>query len=565
MASQDDRIQFEHKGVGALLSQNRLVVPLNQREYSWEEEHVNDLFSDFANAIATNKGSYFLGTVVLTKGAGDWPEVSDGQQRLATTTILLASIRDYFFSHGDHKRAQHIAQTFLCTTDLRTTETAPRLRLNVDDHEFFRKFVISDPNSDDRAIKATKESHEKIAAGARIAAKYIQSLLTPHKESVHVDRLVELVNFVMEGAQIIVLRVPDHLNAFVMFETLNDRGLKASQADLLKNHLLSYCGDRINEGQQKWAKMVGVLESLGLDEITVTYLHHLVINKFGPTREREVFDKIKTSVNNQLRAIEFLDEMADGANYYAALFNADHKQWNEYGTTTKKNISTINRDLRVEQIRPLMLSVARKFPVTEAKIAFRLFVFWSVRFLIAGGRGGLLDRNYSLRAQEITNGTIKTAKELTEKLADILPSDAVFSTAFSEAKISQSWLARYFLRALEQTVKAEPEPEFVPSDEEATINLEHVMPEHPDASWLIDPSVAAAWYKRIGNLVLLQAKRNSIIGNSSYLDKKPILAQSAFLLTSSATKSSTWGTKEIEDRQKALATLAIKTWPLSIS
>jgi hypothetical protein len=185
--------------------------------------------------------------------------------------------------------------------------------------------------------------------------------------------------------------------------------------------------------------------------------------------------------------------------------------------------------------------------------------------LIAGGRGGLLDRNYSLRAQEITNGTIKTAKELTEKLADILPSDAVFSTAFSEAKISQSWLARYFLRALEQTVKAEPEPEFVPSDEEATINLEHVMPEHPDASWLIDPSVAAAWYKRIGNLVLLQAKRNSIIGNSSYLDKKPILAQSAFLLTSSATKSSTWGTKEIEDRQKALATLAIKTWPLSIS
>jgi hypothetical protein len=564
MAQQDDRIHFEHKGVGDLISQNRLVVPVNQREYSWEAEHVDDLFSDFANAIAKNKGSYFLGTIVLTKGGGEWPEVSDGQQRLATTTILLAAIRDYFYSRDDKVRAAAISQKYLCITDLKTTETAPRLRLNTDDNEFFRKYVISDPGSQDRAIKPSKDSHRKIANGAVIAAKFVQSLLTPHKEAVHVDRLVELVTFVAEGAQIIVLRVPDHLNAFVMFETLNDRGLKASQADLLKNHLLSYCGDRINEGQQKWAKMVGVLESLGQEEITVTYLHHLVINKFGPTREREVFDKIKGSVNNQLRAIEFLDDMADGANHYAALFNSDHKKWNEYGTTTKRNISTINRDLRVEQIRPLMFAVARNFSLEEAKRTFRLFVFWSVRFLIAGGRGGLLDRNYSLRAQEITNGTIKTAAELTTKLAEILPSDAVFSTAFSEAKISQSWLARYLLRALEQAIKGELEPEFVPSDEESAINLEHILPEHPDSSWSIDPAVAAAWCKRIGNLVLLQAKKNTLVGNSSYGAKRKILAQSAFTLTSEAAKSPTWGTQEIGERQNKLSKIAIKAWPLSI-
>jgi hypothetical protein len=34
-------------------------------------------------------------------------------------------------------------------------------------------------------------------------------------------------------------------------------------------------------------------------------------------------------------------------------------------------------------------------------------VYWSVRFLIVGGRGGLLDRNYSLRAQEVSKQTIK--------------------------------------------------------------------------------------------------------------------------------------------------------------
>src|SRR5262249_37930542 len=162
--------------------------------------------------------------------------------------------------------------------------------------------------------------------------------------------------------------------------------------------------------------------------------------------------------------------------------------WNEYGTATRKHIATMNRDLRVYQIRPLMFSVARHFSIKEAKLAFRLFVFWSVRFLIVGGRGGLLDRNYSQRAQEVGNGKIKTAKELTDSLLSIIPSDALFETAFSEARVSQVHLARYYLRALELKKKGDPEPEFVPSDEEQTINLEHILPENPHTSWpTIDP------------------------------------------------------------------------------
>jgi hypothetical protein len=566
MVAHDNKISFEHKGIGAVLAHNRLVVPVNQREYSWKPDHVKDLFGDFANAIAKNKGSYFLGTIVLTRGSGEYPEVSDGQQRLATVSILLASIRDYFFMHGDPKRAQAIADKYICTTDLKTTETVPKLCLNVDDHEFFRKYVVTEPGHADRSVTPTKESHHRIAEASKIAAEYLKDTLKPHKDAVHADRLVELVEFVEDGAQVIALRVPDHLNAFVMFETLNDRGLKASQADLLKNHLLSLCGDRINEGQQKWAQMIGVLESLGQDEITVTYLHHVLINRDGPTREREVYDKIKGTVNNTLRSIEFLDELAEGANHYAALFNADNKKWNEYGTLTRKNISTINRDLRVEQIRPLMFAVARKFSVNEAKLAFRLFVFWSVRFLIVGGRGGLLDRNYSVCAQEVTNGKITTAKELTDRLSDILPNDAVFEAAFSEARVSQNYLARYYLRALELCAKGDAEPEFVPTDDENTVNLEHILPENPDASsWsAINPETAAAWYKRIGNLTLLQSKKNSTVGNASFLEKQPVLAQSTFVLTSAASKFAAWGPAEILQRQQQLAKLAVKTWPLSL-
>lgn len=539
-------------------------MPLNQREYSWEHDHVKELFQDFSDALAKNKGGYFLGTIVLTKGGADQPEVSDGQQRLATTSILLAAVRDYFQAQGDAKRAAHIASKFLYTTDLDTTETVPKLRLNVDDHEFFRKAIVSEPDNKDRKALPMKQSHKRIQHASAVACTYIEDLLKPHNKNSHADRLIELVKFIENLAQVIVLKVPDHINAFVMFETLNDRGLKASQADLLKNHLLSLCGDRINEGQQKWAAMVSVLEALDLDDITVTYLHHVLINKYGPIREREVFDKIKSSINSQLSAIGFLDELADGAVHYAALFNPDHKAWAEHGTSTRKNVTTINRDLRVSQIRPLMFAVKRKFSMPEAKRAFRQFVFWSVRFLIVGGRGGLLDRNYSVAAHKVATGKITTAKGLTQELSEIVPNDVVFEAAFSEAKVSHNYFARYLLRALEQHTQKVAEPEFVPSDDEAVINLEHVLPENPGQSWPgLDAETAAAYFRRIGNFCLLQVQKNASIGNISFDKKKPALKASTFQTTSEVANESAWGSKEIIDRQKRLAKLAVETWPLS--
>lgn len=563
MTTQLQKFRFDNSGIGDVLAHNRLVVPLNQREYSWEEEHVRDLFSDFADAIATDQGTYFLGTIVLTSGDEGLPEVTDGQQRLATTMILLAAIRDYFYQQGDSKRAGAIEADYLTTTDVKTTEREPRLRLNVDDNEFFTKRVLAPPDAPERSIPATRGSHRLILQATEIAAAHIRLILEPFKEAVRNDRLFEWIDFIKEGAQVIVLRVPDQLNAFTMFETLNDRGLKASQADLIKNYLLQRSGTRVSEAQSKWASMVGVLESLSSDDITVTFLHHLMITKDGPTKEREILDKIHRSVNSESLALEFLDELAESVNDYAALFNPDHSKWNKHGTSTRKHISTINTELRVQQIRPLMFSVARHFPAKEVREAFKLFVIWSVRFLIVGGRGGLLDRNYALRAQEVGTGKVTTAAQLAAAMADVVPSDVAFEGGFAVARVSQVYLARYYLRALETKRKGGTNPELMPLDDEQVINLEHVLPENPEEHWPdLDSETIAAYWKRIGNMVILQAKKNSLIGNNPFSEKKPVLASSAFLLTQEVGKETAWGTNEIVERQKRLAALAVETWPL---
>ena len=66
-------------------------MPSNQREYAWTEREVTDLLQDFALAISEAK-PYFLGTIVTIPREEGTLEVVDGQQRLATTAILLSAI-----------------------------------------------------------------------------------------------------------------------------------------------------------------------------------------------------------------------------------------------------------------------------------------------------------------------------------------------------------------------------------------------------------------------------------------------------------------------------------------
>jgi len=68
------------------------------------------------------------------------------------------------------------------------------------------------------------------------------------------------------------------------------------------------------------------------------------------------------------------------------------------------------------------------------------------------------------------------------------------------------------------------------------------------------------YYNRIGNLALLQRRLNSDIGNLGFSEKRQLYQDSPFQLTSSLTEYSSWGTEEIEARQKWLADLAVKAW-----
>jgi Protein of unknown function DUF262/Protein of unknown function (DUF1524) len=559
-------IAIGESGIGSVLNRYPLTVPLNQRSYAWEESHVKTLLQDFSNAIASENKTYFLGTIVLTHSItdGKW-EVADGQQRLATTAILISAIRDYLFngSPNEKEAASKYTQNFLLEFDEISGEHIPKLKLNSEDNDFFVKNALLPPDNADKGTAPSKtESHERLATAIKICREHVANIVAQFAKADKAKRLYEWILFLRESAAIIEIKVPDHFNAYTLFETLNDRGLRASQADILKNYLFGKAQDRLSEVSPKWASMASVLESVDVDDLLLTYLRHYWISYNGPTVEKELAEKIRVKVVGRQQAVDMGIALASNSTDYAALFSPlEHTGW-QYDKQTRAYVYIMNRVLQIEQIRPLLLAVIRHFSPKESTLAFKMFLSWSVRFLIAGGGGGgVLDRHYGLRAKEITESEVKTASELSERMKGIVRTDAEFREGLRRARVSKTHLARYYLRSIELNRAGEPHPELGGILEDTTVyNLEHVIPLRPGDNWQLPDEIVQGYSRRLGNMTLLDPTMNNDIGNKSFNEKIQIYKSSPILITQEIADFTKWGPDEIDERQAALADDALKIW-----
>ena len=557
MNSSTAQIGFRQIGIGGVLKQYRLRVPPNQRDYSWTDREVVTMLQDFAKAIADGDSSYFLGTIVAIPRSADTLEVIDGQQRLATTAIFLAQVRNHLAT-DEPLIANSISTEFLTAVDRQRRVSLTRLQLNLDDNDYFQSLITSQTT----ANQPRRSSHVRIRSAFRRAKAQIHNVVGPYDENAHGDILNSWVTFIEHHAQVILLTVPSDINAYKMFETLNDRGLKTSQSDLVKNYLFGQSGARLSEAQQKWTFLRGTLETLDDDDITVTFLRHALISMTGYLREPQVYEVVQRQAKGEQQTISLLNSLEDLATVYVAI--PEHEKWNNYPDTICRAIQALNL-LNIRPFRPLMLSVASAFSPAETAAAFASFVSWGVRLLIASStRSGSVENPLAEAAKLVSEGRLTTAAALKQQLATVIPADVKFRQGFEFASVSKASLARYYLRSLESMANDDNMPYFIPNDDRQTINLEHVLPRQPDPVWLSSFTEESARInaRRIGNLALMLATDNSTIRSEGFETKRPLYEDSPYVLTQEIASVSEWNEEAISARQKRLADLAVTTWPM---
>lgn len=564
MPIQTTGIEIAPETVGHILREESLRVPLSQRSYRWEDDHVEDLYKDINGVIVAGRvDEYFIGSIVGIKSQGT-TFIYDGQQRLATTMILIAAIRDHFYTSGDQETAGLIERESLISKDRRTHEVKAHFRLNAEDHQFFHSRILLPPDdAERRATRAQRESHKRIDRAAKIAKSFVDTTIVSNLPTGQAsENLNRWLDFIKEGLRVIWVLVADERTAFTIFETMNDRGLKLSAADLLKNYLYAIADDRRDEVIHKWQSMTAVLETIeGEEENVVEYVRCYWITGHGHTRTKDLYDKIKDTTNNKTKAVSLASDLELTSQDYAAILLSSHEKWASRGENVRSKIDVL-RSLGVTQIRPLLLAAFTKLSEKQFDQLLGACVSWSVRALLSGVPSGTIEGYYSRNAHEITKGAITKASQVKSAMIQIIPDNARFRVAVATATVAKQALARYYLRAMQKCADGESEPQYIPNPG-SEITLEHILPAKPGDGWgHFTPDEVKASVNRLGNLVLLTGTVNSKLGNAKYSEKKPALLASEFSLTKEAGASDMWTVEEIAKRQEELASLAIKTWPL---
>jgi hypothetical protein len=558
MADADTEIGFAQLGLGSVLKQNQLAVPANQRDYAWELKYVRTLFQDFARELDGPDRQYFLGTIVTIPRPNSLLEVVDGQQRLATTAILLSAIRDYLRSN-EKDLSDSIDSDFLSVFNRHTRTRVPRLKLNVDDNDYFRLRLTSTSG----APSPTKPSHNLLNDACNEAARQVKAIVAKLDPKDHGNALNRWIDFIEKRASVILLRVPNATNAYRMFETLNDRGKRVSQSDLVKNYIFGEAGERLHEVQQSWAFMRGALESMESEDTTITFLRYALTVIRGFVRDADVYEAVQKHSRGEQPVVTFSAQLDALSNTYVAVHNSDHERWNNFGDQTRRALEVLNL-FDISPMKALLLAIGQTFSEKEVGNAFQFCVSLGVRLMITNStRSGTVEEGLASAAHGVYKKTVESADQLKSLLKNMNTTDGIFRTAFESATVSNRKLARYYLRSLEMSSKDEKNPWHIPNDDKSVINLEHILPDKPERNWpqFTDDDVKL-YRNRIGNLTLLRSSDNSEIKSIGFNEKKRRYSECPYNITSQIASYTEWTPAKIIERQKSLAVLAVKTWPI---
>ena len=539
---------------------HRFEVPDYQRQYSWEIEQLQRFWKDIQN-LDQESESHFLGSVLLIKrdtgfGERDVYEVVDGQQRLATVSILFAVIRERL--EGDVKRSKLDGlEKYLFDTDA-SGNKEQNLKLNPLDNDDFKSIINGNtpPNQESNLWQAAEFFANKISSS-------------------DINDIEQIRDKVLEGMPIVLIETYDQDSAFLLFETLNDRGMELSNIDLMKNALLKTADEADTEYEpvrQNWEKTVSELR-YDIDKPERFFRHYLMFSPQLDVKEsvsrRTITDTFEEIIQNideydRLNLENLTDDIYEKARLYKNIVDSNI---NRYETDANKAInrrlSQLNEFGSTQERTLILYILSQVNNETKAVRGLSLVESYNVRRVIASSEtGSSVNQFYATTCSNMSQSEspIETLQsELTRKT--VPPEE--FRIAMERTDFTRSSRTRYFLIKYEEYL----------SSNKIGVNgeIEHIAPRsafdaNKYSSWMSYLDIGKDRFEeikdKIGNLTLIEKRLNIEAGNNPFEEKRDQYSESGFEMTQNLTNYSDWSEEKIQDRTEELAKLAPQIWNL---
>jgi len=584
------------------------VIPAYQRRYSWQEKQLEEMVNDLERLDPSD--NHFMGSIVclvepLAAGINKL-EVVDGQQRLTTISILMHCMAEQFKSLGcdtEHANIQNLLHAKPVGVG---AQVVPKIKLESLDAMEFQQHI--------HGPAVLKPKNPNLA----LAFATFRAWVGKHDA----ESLGLMLSKLRDLSIVIRISVSSSKDAFKLFETINNRGLRLSSTDLIKNFLLgnasSFGTNELEFARLKWAEIITNLDGINQENffrhfltatikkrVTRAYVvayfkalfeqqvhgaEKLAGTKILPTIQNDYTEAEEDDVDEDTLEIEdvppklklnkkrltdapmvsfqeFVEDLVRQSVIYSEIVNASTKN-----LSIDRRLRNLRMIKSVQTYGFLLAMRSRGCPDKTFEQLLELIESFLLRRHICKRRS---NENESLFGTLCSANAKDPIPETKNAFKELSPTDDEFSVAFEKFEFKSGLIdrARYCLEKFEVSLHgAFSEIEIADTDK---VHVEHIIPQtiksttnkkDPDGwiQYLGDRAEAKHKHNvsKIGNLSLLAGTLNITASNAAYHVKKSEYQQSAIKITTMLpAEYPEFRFEEVEKRSKYFAEIAPQLWP----
>lgn len=507
----------------------KYVIPRFQREYSWGNDELQELWDDLLDCFTVNNGKlfpneYFIGTLVLVGDDDDnmniERQVVDGQQRLMTITIAFSVIRKLFLMEKEETLANKV-YSYIMGEDadgieyakLVTETPKPYFQMRVQKRE--QDENISPNTDEEKRILNAYNYFERKLSRKNILQEIKKRYLIDDNKLDYIE-LLKLFRDQILHCKVIYVTVKCFDDAYAIFEVLNAKGKDLSPIDIIKNSLFSILDETepVDFAEESWKKIKR--KTVGKCDVQTFYRHYW-LSKYGYSTAKKLVKEFNDKIGkNQSEYTIFLKELVEASEDYYKIVYPNKNDWPQPEEIDIFYALEACDIFDVTQVRIFLLAL---FDVKRKKMISHKQFIRIIKFLeqyhfvfnaICSMRPSGLERRYSSYARKLRmckdkNETKKCIDELIETLKEGMPTEEIFISNFVNIRYTSDFakdkkLVQYIIKKYEfynmKTNEVQP----------LSFTIEHIMPESKNIKEC----------GMIGNLLPLGDKLNSELMDKAF-------------------------------------------------
>lgn len=566
----DDFLQAGETTLNKLLNTSRqFIVPIFQRNYSWQKSQYEQLWFDILRASKfKEKQNHFIGSIVYIDmgtpaGRPQQLLLIDGQQRLTTISILLCAIKDYVQKFNLETKLINLAKIknqFLYNSD-EIDEDRYKLLLNVQDKETYIKLI-------DNTIFTVNKPATNIIKCYEFFYERIEDFIKQH------GQIDEIYAGIFKLSLVSISLDKDSDNPQMIFESMNSTGKDLSQTDLLRNYLLM---DLTPEKQTRLYKTYWK----PMEELFGEDIYKNDVNKFDYfirdfltlksdtgyiCKINNVYENFKRYyLDNNCEKFAVLRDLFTYAKYYACIDLLQEKDdelklyWQEFKKLDSHVVYPFLLKLYDDYSRQILIK-------EDFKKILQVVISYLWRRAICEIPTNSLSKTFATLYQAVdkedyVNSVIKAF--VFKSSYKRFPSDYEVREKLQTKDIYHFRLRKYLLEALENYYHKEPI-----DLNTANYTIEHIMPQNIEHNLSWQQMLGEDWQEvhslylhTLGNLTI--TGYNAEMSNKSFGEK--VNGESGFKhshlkLNESIAQCDVWNKKAIQRRTNILTDIILKIW-----